>query len=45
MYAGFGFVLFDTAEHARQGVLPTDTRSAPGVMTQSVDIRKTAVAV
>lgn len=42
---GFGFVLFDTAEHARQAVLPTDAWSAPGVTIHGVDIRKTAVAI
>jgi hypothetical protein len=42
---GFGFVLFDTADQARQATPPAATWSAPGVTISGVDVRRVAVAV
>ena len=42
---GFGFVLFDTADHARQATPPAANWSAPGVTIRGVDIRRVAVAI
>ena len=42
---GFGFVLFDTADHARQATPPASSWSAPGVTIRRVDVRRVAVAI
>jgi hypothetical protein len=42
---GFGFVLFDTEEHARQAAAPASNWNAPGVTVLGVDIRRVAVAI
>ena len=42
---GFGFVLFDTADQARQVTSPATNWSAPGVTILGVDIRRVAVAI
>ena len=42
---GFGFVLFNTADQARQATPPASSWSAPGVTIRRVDIRRVAVAV
>jgi len=42
---GFGFVLFDTADQARQVTPPATGWSAPGVTILGVDIRRVAVAI
>lgn len=41
---GFGFVLFETEEQARQTTPPTFSWAAPGVEVLSVVIRRVAVA-
>jgi hypothetical protein len=42
---GFGFVLFDTADQARQASPPASNWSAPGVTIRRVDVRRVAVAI
>ena len=42
---GFGFVLFDTADQARQATPPASGWSAPGVTIRGVDVRRVAVAI
>ncbi|HEU4692571.1 MAG TPA: hypothetical protein VFS23_29620 [Vicinamibacterales bacterium] len=42
---GFGFVLFDTADQARQATPPASTWAAPGVIIRDVDVRRVAVAI
>jgi hypothetical protein len=42
---GFGFVLYETAEQARQATPPASNWSAPGVTIRQVDIRRVAVAI
>ena len=42
---GFGFVLFETANHARQATPPAAAWPAPGVTIRGVDVRRVAVAV
>jgi hypothetical protein len=42
---GFGFLLFDTKEHALELTQATNTWSAPGATIQSVDIRRVVVAI
>jgi hypothetical protein len=42
---GFGFVLFDTADQARQATPPAAGWSAPGVTIRAVDVRRVAVAI
>ena len=42
---GFGFVLFDTADQARQATPPAAGWSAPGVTIRGVDVRRVAVAI
>ena len=42
---GFGFVLFDTADQARQATPPASGWSAPGVTIRAVDVRRVAVAI
>ena len=42
---GFGFLLFDTKEHALDFTPPASAWSAPGVTILSVDVRRVAVAI
>ena len=42
---GFGFLLFDTKEHALDFIPPANAWSAPGVTILSVDVRRVAVAL
>ena len=42
---GFGFVLFDTEENARDAAAPASNWNAPGVTVHGVDIRRVAVAI
>jgi hypothetical protein len=42
---GFGFVLFETEEQARNAMPPATTWSAPGVAIVRLDIRRLAVAI
>ena len=42
---GFGFVLFETADQARQAVPPASNWSAPGVTIRRTDVRRVAVAI
>jgi hypothetical protein len=42
---GFGFVLFETEEEARQATPPQSDWSAPGVDIGNVDVRRVAVAL
>jgi hypothetical protein len=42
---GFGFLLFETQEHALRATPPATTWSAPGVTILRVDVRRVAVAI
>ena len=42
---GFGFVLFETEEQARQSTPPVISWSAPGVTIDNVEFRRVAVAI
>jgi hypothetical protein len=42
---GFGFLLFDTEEHALKAMPPATDWSAPGVTIVRVDVRRVAVAI
>ena len=42
---GFGFLLFETEDHARLATPPATTWSAPGVTIVRVDVRRVAVAI
>lgn len=42
---GFGFLLFETQEHALMATPPATTWSAPGVTILRVDVRRVAVAI
>ena len=42
---GFGFLLFDTEEHALKATPPATDWSAPGVTIVRVDVRRVAVAI
>ena len=42
---GFGFLLFETQEHALRATPPATAWSAPGVTILRVDVRRVAVAI
>ena len=42
---GFGFLLFDTEEHALKATPPATSWSAPGVTILRADVRRVAVAL
>jgi hypothetical protein len=41
---GFSFVVFETAEQARQSAPPTSNWDAPGVSINDVDVRRVAAS-
>jgi hypothetical protein len=42
---GFGFVLFENADQARQATPPASNWKAPGVTIRGVEVRRVAVAI